>query len=89
MEAEGWADWQLTELLSSGASGTVYRACKRSYPEIQSAIKIMDVPQDSEETDELRKAGVPEEQIRARYRRRKETIVSGIRRMEEIGRAHV
>ena len=82
MEAEGWADWQLMELLSSGASGTVYRACKRSYPEIRSAIKIIDVPPDGEETDELRKAGVPEEQIRARYRRRKETIVSGIRRME-------
>ncbi len=82
MEAEGWADWQLMELLSSGASGMVYRACKRSYPEIQSAIKIIDVPPDGEETDELRKEGVPEEQIQARYRRRKETIVSGIRRME-------
>ena len=52
MEAEGWADWQLMELLSSGASGMVYRACKRSYPEIQSAIKIIDVPPDGEETDE-------------------------------------
>ena len=42
----------------------------------------MEVPSDSEETEELRKAGLSEEQIRARYRRRKEKIISGIRRME-------
>jgi len=81
---EGWADWELLEPLSSGASGIVYRACRKGYPEYQSAIKVINIPPDKEETEELRQTGMTDEQIQNLYQRRTDRTVTGIQRMEHF-----
>ena len=87
---EGWADWQLMEPLSSGSSGIVYRACQKRFPDVQSAIKVIGIPPDPEQTEELRKSGLSDEQIRSMYQRKTEQIIGGIRQMERFkGMTHL
>ena len=81
---EGWTDWELLEPLSSGASGVVYRACRKGYPEYQSAVKVINIPPDKEETEELRQTGMTDEQIQSLYQWRTDRTVAGIQRMEHF-----
>ena len=81
---ECWADWQLMEPLSSGSSGIVYRACQKGFPDVQSAIKVIGIPPDPEQTEELRKSGLSDEQIRSIYQRKTEQVIGGIRQMERF-----
>ncbi len=89
-ENDKWADWELKEPLSSGATGTVYRACRKGFPDYQSAFKIIETPPDDELTEELRQDGLSDEQIRSHYQRETERIVSGIQRMARFkGMSHL
>ena len=45
-----WPDWELRELLDSGSYGFVYRAVHREHPELQSAVKLVYLPAEEEET---------------------------------------
>ena len=43
-ETAVWPEWELREIIGIGGWGQVYRAERRDHPEIQAAVKVMDVP---------------------------------------------
>ena len=85
-----WPDWELQEQLDSGSCGVVYRACHRNHPELQSAVKLLFLPESEEEADTLRGRGLSDEQIRQRYLKAAEAYTAEMRRMELFkGTSHI
>ncbi len=77
-----WPDWRLLSPMDSGSFGTVYKACHRANSAIQSAVKIIEVPQSEAQTQALREEGMTEEEIRAYYDQLIREYSAEIRRME-------
>ncbi len=77
-----WPDWQLQEQLDGGTFGIVYRASHRAGTELQAAVKLIEIPQDAGQTEQLRRDGLSEEQIANRYRQVIEAFSAEIRRMD-------
>ena len=85
-----WADWIIREPLDSGSYGTVYRACHREDPELQSAIKVIEIPRDPAHTEALRKQGLSEERIRREYEAVLEDYSAEIRQLYRCkGTSHI
>ncbi len=87
---EIWPDWQLLEPLDSGSFGTVFRARHREHPELFSAVKIIEIPQDEDQILALREEGRTEEQIARYLAGIAERYASEIRRMDLLkGMSHI
>ncbi len=85
-----WPYWIIREPLDSGSYGTVYLACHREAPELQSAIKVIEVPRDPEHTEALRKKGFSEERIRREYEALLEDYSAEIRQLYRCkGTSHI
>ena len=76
MERELWQGWSTVQKIGSGSYGNVYEIERQIFGEREkAALKVIHIPQRSEETDELRGMGFTEEGITLRYRNYLEEIV--------------
>lgn len=50
---ESWSDWEIMKALGAGSYANVYEAARRDNPSIRAAIKVIAIPHDAEEQDEL------------------------------------
>ena len=77
-----WPDWILKEHLASGTFGDVYRAEHRDHPELEAAVKLIDIPRDPDQIRLLKEEGLSDEQIAHRYDQLIEAYTKEIRRMD-------
>ncbi|MBR4204794.1 MAG: leucine-rich repeat protein [Clostridia bacterium] len=65
-----WPQWQVEKLLGKGSYGRVYQVVRREQgAETRSAVKIISVPPDPAEADNLRAKGMKEDEIVGYYRK--------------------
>ena len=59
-----WPEWKIEEVLGRGSFGTVYRASRNVYENsFESAIKVITIPQQEQELNQLRIEGLDEASI--------------------------
>ena len=82
---DNWKDWRLTGLIGQGAYGEVYRAERSAGDKnVTSAIKIVDIPSEEAEAEQLRRELPSGESIRRYYREIAEECVREIQVMESL-----
>ena len=80
-----WPQWHAVDVLGKGSYGSVYRIEKNDYGIVtSSALKVVSIPHDEEETRELESSGMDEESIRTFYKSRLNSIANEIRTMESL-----
>ena len=82
-----WPDWEIVEKLGSGAFATVFRASRREKiaGEKDSAIKIIRVPQEDTDWDQMLAEGKSAAQTREYFQEAVDDALKEIRAMEELG----
>lgn len=82
---ETWNEWKITEKIGSGSYGSVYRAEKKSDPTIESAIKIINLPMDDTEKEQVgREYKNNDEFIRGHYKEVAERFLREVDAMQEL-----
>ncbi|MBR6817423.1 MAG: serine/threonine protein kinase, partial [Acidaminococcaceae bacterium] len=76
---ESWSDWILTAVIGEGAFATVYEANRKDDSSIRAAIKVISIPQDASEVQELFSQGFDLEQIQKYFN---ETVAEFIREVK-------
>ncbi len=80
-----WQDWSLTERIGSGSFGTVYKAERKTgQASFVSAIKIGEVPPQTDEAEKLMREMRSEESVQDYYRDMVEGYLSEIRTMDSL-----
>ena len=89
--AQVWPGWQADELIGRGAFGSVYRASRTvAGLTMQAAVKIIDIPSDASEVDELQSMGMDGQSIRSYFEETARSIVSEIAVMNRLkGSPHI
>jgi len=81
LESLPWPEWQLLEPMDSGSFGTVYRACRADNPVDQCAVKIIPVPQDDGQIQELRSQGMSDTKIRSIFEKEAAALLEKARKL--------
>ena len=87
-----WQGWESVRLIGRGSFGTVYEIQKRLEDghRVSAAVKVITIPQDPSEIDELRSEGYDREGIAAIFRTRIQSIVNEYSFMRKLdGSANV
>jgi len=80
-----WPEWKITGVLGKGSFGTVYEAVRRdSIIESRAAIKVVSIPVDSQEAENLRLEGYTIEDTRAFFKGVADSFAEEIRIMESF-----
>ena len=79
---ESWSDWVLTETIGEGAFATVYEAERKDDPSVRAAIKVIAIPQDASEVQELVSQGFDAEQTRNYFRQTVDEFIREAKIME-------
>ncbi len=82
---ETWPDWEIVSEIGEGAFGTVYRAVRRDMAgSAESAIKVIVIPKDDEEIEDLRTEGYSREQAGVYYQQVVQDYTAEIRLMASV-----
>lgn len=82
---ETWNEWKITEKIGSGSYGSVYRAEKKSDSAVESAIKIINLPMDDTEREQVeREYKNNDELIRGHYKEVAERFLREVDAMQEL-----
>lgn len=86
-----WPEWQIEKVLGRGSFGIVYQAIRQDTNIVsRSAIKVISIPQDSNEVDSLRSEGLTVDDSRTYYRGIVDDFVNEIQVMESFkGTEHI
>ena len=79
---DSWSDWILTDIIGEGAFATVYEAERKDDPSIRAAIKVIAIPKDKAETEELTLQGFDQEQTRQYFGETVDEFIREIKIME-------
>ena len=80
-----WPEWHIVEQLGQGASGSVYMARRETMGKtFYSAVKIIKIPQEPTEAENLREMGLDEASIRKYFANKARDIVDEIAAMEAL-----
>ncbi len=79
-----WEDWQIIRRLGSGSYSVVYEAQRKDDPAIRCAIKVIAIPQDDADWDEVGSDGVNAELSRSYYEEAVRECTHEIRLMEHF-----
>ena len=80
-----WPDWDIVDEIGEGAFGTVYRAVRHDMAgTVESAIKVIAIPQEEEEVGDLRVEGYTSDQTTAYFRQLVEDYMAEIRLMASV-----
>ncbi len=79
---ESWSDWVLTETIGEGAFATVYEAERKDDPSVRAAIKVIAIPQDASEVQELTSQGFDAEQARNYFSQTVDEFIREVKIME-------
>jgi serine/threonine protein kinase len=80
-----WPDWEIMELIGQGSYGKVYRLLRQDHGiTTESALKVVDIPQDPDEVRELLSSGMDAFSIKNYYENLTESIMNEIRIMEAL-----
>ena len=80
---ELWPEWEIESVIGSGAYGDVYKIRRQDIGGVYyAALKVISIPRDEDEINQLRNANMSDEQIAQYYRRfvndlSRESIVRG------------
>ena len=82
-----WPDWEIIEKLGSGAFATVFRASRKEkiVGEKDSAIKIIRIPQEDTDWDQMLAEGKTAAQVRTYFQEAVDDALKEIRAMDELG----
>ena len=81
---ESWNDWQIVRQLGEGAFSTVYEAVRVDDPGIRAAIKVVDIPRDQAEVDELSVEGISVSDSNRYFESATEDLSREIRLMQQF-----
>ncbi len=81
---ENWSDWTITGELGSGSFSVVYEASRKDDPSIRCAIKVLTIPQEESEYDELIAEGFSPEMSRSFFDEVIRDFTREIRLMEQF-----
>lgn len=86
-----WPEWQIEKVLGRGSFGIVYQAIRQDTNIVsRSAIKVISIPQDSNEVDSLRSEGLTVDDSRTYYKGIVDDFVNEIQVMESFkGTEHI
>ena len=79
---ESWSDWKLTRMIGEGAFAVVYEAQRRDDPSIRAAIKIISIPQDPSEIQELVSQGYNLSQTKDYFNQTVDEFIHEVKIME-------
>lgn len=83
--ASVWPKWKVESVIGRGSFGTVYKAVNKSKgEESYSAIKVISIPQNEAELEELSCEGMTVDQSRTYYREMVDDLVNEIKLMESL-----
>ena len=81
---KSWSDWEITDLIGEGSFAAVYRARRRDDPSFESAIKVIPIPRDEAEAEELTGQGFTQDQSRQFFDETVEEFIREVRIMEQF-----
>jgi len=86
-----WPEWEYVKDIGAGAYGSVYQMVRRDLAgEFFSAVKVITIPDDDAETEQLRQEGYTPEQISVYYQKSAEDCTAEIRLLENLrGRSNI
>lgn len=79
---ESWSDWTLTRMIGEGAFAVVYEAQRKDDPSIRAAIKIISIPQDPSEIQELISQGYNLDQTKDYFNQTVDEFIHEVKIME-------
>lgn len=80
-----WPKWQAVEVLGEGGFGKVYKAKRDSFgEEMYSAIKVIKIPNDPHEVDEMTTSGLTRDNIKNYYYKSVVGLVDEIKMMDKL-----
>lgn len=80
-----WPKWQVEEILGEGGFGKVYKAKRESFGDEQySAIKVIQIPNNQQEVQEMEESGFTEHNIRDYFSKTVNDLVAEIKMMGKL-----
>ena len=76
--------WKIIHKIGSGTYGSVYEICRENDPEAKAAMKVVSIPQDSDEVENARGEGMDEMTITSYYESVKEEFAKEFKIMEQL-----
>ena len=77
-----WSDWKISREIGHGSYSSVYEAVRQDDPAVRCAIKLISVPQDKTEYDELVAEGFTDELSRSFFEEAVRDLTREIQVME-------
>ena len=80
-----WPKWKTVEILGEGGFGKVYKAKRETFGQVEySAIKVIQIPNNQSEIDEMTQSGVSNEHIKQYYYKNVEGLLEEIKTMSKL-----
>lgn len=80
-----WPKWKTVEILGEGGFGKVYKAKRETFGQVEySAIKVIQIPNNQSEIDEMTQSGVSNEHIKQYYYKSVEGLLEEIKTMSKL-----
>ncbi len=79
---DSWSDWILERTIGEGSYGTVYEAVRKDDPSIRAAIKVIPIPQDPSEVQELYSQGFDTAQAKEFFDQAAAELIREVKVME-------
>ena len=77
-----WSDWNVVDMIGEGTFASVYEAERKDDPTILAAIKVISIPNDESEIQELASQGFDREQIRQYFNKTAAEFIREVKVME-------